>query len=69
MTISLPAAFRKALVHRTFRGLRFILKFLWHLRRRRDQCRVALIWQCRVVAVPYSSLAFDSLESVRAPSS
>lgn len=31
MTISLPAAFRKAFVQRTFRGLRFILKFLWHL--------------------------------------
>ena len=30
MTISLPAAFRKAFVQRTFRGLRFILKFLWH---------------------------------------
>lgn len=28
MTISLPAAFRNAFVQRTFRGLRFILKFL-----------------------------------------
>jgi len=30
IVISFPAAFRKALVHFTFRGLRFILKFLWH---------------------------------------
>lgn len=31
MTISLPFACLNALVHLTFRGLRFILKFLWHL--------------------------------------
>lgn len=30
MTISLPLARRNALVQRTLRGLRFILKFLWH---------------------------------------
>jgi len=30
MVISFPAALRKALVQRTLRGLRFILKFLWH---------------------------------------
>lgn len=29
--ISLPAALRNAFVQRTLRGLRFILKFLWHL--------------------------------------
>ncbi len=33
IVISLPAAFRKALVHLTLRGFRFILKFLWHLER------------------------------------
>ena len=30
MTISLPFARLNALVHRTFLGFRFILKFLWH---------------------------------------
>lgn len=30
-TMSLPRVFLKALVHLTFLGLRFILKFLWHL--------------------------------------
>lgn len=30
MTSSLPASLRLALVHLTFLGLRFILKFLWH---------------------------------------
>lgn len=30
-TSSLPASFRYALVHFTFLGFRFILKFLWHL--------------------------------------
>lgn len=30
-TSSLPADLRKALVQATFLGLRFILKFLWHL--------------------------------------
>ena len=32
-TSSLPAVLLKALVHRTLRGLRFILKLLWHLLR------------------------------------
>ena len=31
LTSSLPASLRLALVHLTFLGLRFILKFLWHL--------------------------------------
>ncbi len=31
--ISLPCARRKAFVHRTFLGLRFCLKFLWHFDR------------------------------------
>lgn len=31
MTISLPFARLNALVHLTFLGFRFILKFLWHL--------------------------------------
>jgi hypothetical protein len=30
MTISLPFALLNALVHLTFLGFRFILKFLWH---------------------------------------
>lgn len=32
---SLPASLRYALVHLTLRGLRFILKFLWHLERQK----------------------------------
>ena len=32
---SLPASFLYALVHRTLRGLRFILKFLWHFERQK----------------------------------
>lgn len=38
---SLPASLRYALVHLTLRGLRFILKFLWHLdRQKRNICSV-----------------------------
>ena len=36
---SLPASLRYAFVHLTLRGLRFILKFLWHLdRQKRKIC-------------------------------
>jgi hypothetical protein len=33
VVISFPCRRLQALVHRTFLGLRFILKFLWHLER------------------------------------
>ena len=36
--ISLPLTLRKALVQRTFRGLRFRLKFLWHFERQKWNC-------------------------------
>lgn len=56
IVISLPAAFLNALVHLTFLGLRFILKFLWHLDRRKQQIKIheqdsesaqRLTWMCR----------------------
>jgi hypothetical protein len=39
---SFPAALRKALVHRTLRGLRFFLKFLWHLERQKRKILLSL---------------------------
>ena len=37
---SFPAAFRKAFVHRTFRGFLFFLKALWHFaRQNRNTCK------------------------------
>lgn len=39
-TSSLPADLRNAFVHATFLGLRFILKFLWHLDlQKRNTCQ------------------------------
>ena len=39
---SFPASFLYALVHLTFLGLRFILKFLWHLlRQKRNTCEAS----------------------------
>ena len=40
--ISLPAALRKAFVQRTLRGLRFILKFLWHFERQKRKSLASL---------------------------
>ena len=40
--ISLPRAARWLLVHFSFRGWRFILKFLWHLDRQKRNCRASL---------------------------
>ena len=40
---SFPASFLYALVQRTLRGFRFILKFLWHLlRQNRNTCTKAV---------------------------
>ena len=47
---SLPASFLYALVHRTLRGLRFILKFLWHFERQK-------LKTCRLHASSYRSEA------------
>ena len=39
---SFPASFLYALVQRTLRGFRFILKFLWHLlRQKRNTCVIS----------------------------
>ena len=42
MVISFPAAFLNTLVHLTFLGFLFILKFLWHLLLQKMNCFASL---------------------------
>ena len=64
-TSSLPAVLLKALVHRTLRGLRFILKLLWHLLRQNrktyeraspDRCTHALLQMSNTRSARWSQI-------------
>lgn len=63
--ISLPAALRNAFVHASLRGLRFILKFLWHFERQKRNCLASFrmnVMPCKMKA-SFVSAGLDSLST------